>query len=102
MNVKGYAAAAALLLAGCATASGTDGWTGGDPKTFAADEAACRDSSASGDMRQADAYSNPQYGVVAALAGALDNSSVRGGSFGKAREAVFNACMAKAGWRKGG
>ncbi len=40
--------------------------------------------------------------MVAALAGALDNSSVRGGSFGKAREAVFNACMAKAGWRKGG
>ena len=55
MNVKGYAAAAALLLAGCATASGTDGWTGGDPKTFAADEAACRDSSASVDLRQADA-----------------------------------------------
>lgn len=91
---------AATVLAGCASGPQTDGWKGGDPQRFADDQNACRDSSASVDLRAADAYSNPTYGAVAALANAMDNSSFKGGSLSRGREVIYDTCMNKAGWHK--
>ena len=99
------AALAASALSACAgdapTTPEIKTWTGGDAAHLSADQAACHKETDSLDAGQANAYSDPSYGVASALIEGLDRGDPMRDHRSDARAAAFITCMTNKGWRAG-
>ena len=73
---------------------------GADAQAMFFDRAECRkEALALGLGSSAAAYSNPQYGALAAMGAALDTGQLHGGGLRKRMQlAVMNSCMKRLGW----
>jgi hypothetical protein len=97
------ALAAMILAAGlCACASTPKQppivWSGGDAAHLAADEASCHQEAANLDIQEASGYSDPRYGVTAAMAEAIAKDNPLADRAAIVREAAFETCMNDKGW----
>jgi hypothetical protein len=75
-------------------------WVGGDPAHLAADKAACRQESAAVDPNVISGYSDPRYGMTAAMAAAVARQNPLSDNSREARAAAFAACMGDKGWQE--
>ena len=92
-----------LVLGACAhdapVAEAPVVWRGGDPAHLAADRADCKRESAGVDVRQAEGYSDPRYGVSSAMARAVSDYDPLVDTRAAQRTAAFYACMNDKGWK---
>ena len=74
-------------------------WVGGDPAHLAADKAACRQEASAVDVNEAANYSDPRYGVAAAMAAAVSRDNPLTDQGPAIRRAAFITCMNDKGWK---
>jgi hypothetical protein len=94
------AIAVAVGLSACASAEAPAqvSWAPRADANLSADKAACQVTANELDMRSPREFTDGRYGAVAAMAGHIDQASVRGGTENRMRQAVFEDCMVRKGW----
>lgn len=104
---RSLAASAAILVAAIVASVANAGdfkppvevWTGGDPAKLAVDKASCQKEAADLDVNQASNYSDPRYGVTAAMAAAVGRDNPLSDQGPAIRRAAFEICMNDKGWK---
>src|SRR5215218_7815958 len=92
-------AALAGGLAACASAGSSSqiAWAPRADANLATDKTACQRTANELDMHSPKEFTDGRYGAAAALASHLDQTSLRGGTEERMRQAVFEDCMIRKG-----